>query len=273
MERWWINGQPGRSVDISDRGLAYADGLFETMAIRNGKPRFLAHHLDRVLGGCGRLGLPVPGRDSLAAGLSVAAEDVQHGVLKLIITRGTGPRGYALPGKVSATVAWSTTATESRRAMPVEVRWCETMASANPAIAGLKTLDRLDQVLARAEWSQPGVDEGLMTSTDGWLIGGTASNVFLVSGDRLLTPSVGRSGIAGVMRRVVIEAARRAGLSVRVADLPPSAVAAAAEVFVTNALTGIRPVHRLGRQTWESGPVTRQLRNLLVSLGVQECAG
>jgi 4-amino-4-deoxychorismate lyase len=147
------------------------------------------------------------------------------------------------------------------------------MVSANPATAGLKTLGRLDQVLARAEWAGSDVSEGLMTSTEGWLIGGTASNVFLVTGDRLLTPSLRRAGIAGVMRQVVLEAARSAGIPVSVADLPPSAVAGASEVFLTNALTGIRPVQRLGTHVWTVGPVTRLLRARLVEAGVAECAG
>jgi 4-amino-4-deoxychorismate lyase len=147
------------------------------------------------------------------------------------------------------------------------------MASVNPATAGLKTLGRLEQVLARAEWSGPDVEEGLMVTTEGRLIGGTASNVFIVQRDRLLTPAVDRSGIAGVMRRVVLEAARRAGLEAAVADLAPAAVGEATELFLTNALTGIRPVHRLGARAFATGPVTSRLRELLVAAGVPECAG
>ena len=178
-----------------------------------------------------------------------------------------------MPAVSATTLAWGLASTEPQASRPIQVRWCETMVSANPATAGLKTLGRLDQVLARAEWTQPDLSEGLMTSTEGRLIGGTASNVFLAAGDRLLTPAVGRAGIAGVMRRVVLEAARSAGIPVSVADLPPSALAAASEVFVTNALTGIRPVHRLGARTWSTGPVTRLLQERLIAAGVTECAG
>jgi 4-amino-4-deoxychorismate lyase len=272
MERWWINGQPGRSIDVTDRGLTYGDGLFETIAIRDGRPRFLAHHLDRLAEGCDRLRMARPDRVRLAADIAAAAE-FPHGVLKLVLTRGPGPRGYALPAASTPMLAWGTVASEPRASGPVRIRWCETMVTANPATAGLKTLGRLDQVLARAEWSQPEVREGLMTSTEGRLIGGTASNVFLVTGDRLLTPALGRAGIAGVMRRVVLEAARDAGILVCVSDLPPSAVAGAAEIFLTNALTGIRPVHTLGAHTWSTGPITRLLQARLVAAGVTECAG
>lgn len=273
MDRWWINGEPGRAIEVTDRGLAYGDGLFETVAIRDGQPRFLSHHLDRLLAGCGRLRLPSPARPTLAAQLSAAAEGIAHGVLKVILTRGSGPRGYAFPTSPVPTVIWGTAVTRPVPSRPIHVRWCETMASANPATAGLKTLARLEQVLARGEWSQADVAEGLMTSTEGRLIGGTASNVFLVTGERLLTPAVGRAGIAGVMRRVVLEAATGAGLAAVVADLPPTAVAGATEVFVTNALTGIRPVHSLGSRSWETGPVTRLLQASLAAAGVTECAG
>lgn len=273
MDQWWINGQPGRTIDVTDRGLAYGDGLFETLAIRDGRLRFLDYHLDRLLDGCDRLHLPAPDRTRLAADLALAAGGARHGVLKLILTRGPGPRGYGRPPGDASTVAWGLSTTAPQPSGPVRVRWCETMAGVNGATAGLKSLGRLDQVLARAEWTQSEVAEGLMTSTEGRLIGGTASNVFLVAGDRLFTPSVARAGIAGVMRRVVIEAARKAGIAVTVADLPPSAVSGATELFLTNALTGIRPVQRLGSQSWGTGPVTRLLQAALAAAGVSECAG
>ena len=273
MEQWWINGSPGRLIDVTDRGLTYGDGLFETIAIRAGNARFLDLHLDRLLSGCGRLRISAPEREGLEADLAAAARGTRHGVLKVIVTRGPGPRGYGLPVEPVTTVAWGTGNTHSVPSQPIDIRWCETMVAANPATAGLKSLGRLEQVLARAEWSQPGVAEGLMTTTEGQLIGGTSSNVFLVAGERIFTPAVHRAGVAGIMRRVVLEAARREGIEIVEGQLAPSDVRTAAEVFVTNALTGIRPVRQLGAQTWPTGPVTRRLQQLLAAAGVGECAG
>ena len=273
MENWWVNGQPGRLIDVTDRGLAYGDGLFETIAIRAGQPRFLGLHLDRLLAGCSRLRIAAPGRTSLESNLAAAAGGVRHGVLKVIVTRGPGPRGYGLPADPVTTVVWGAADSPVQASLPIEIRWCETMASVNPATAGCKSLARLDQILARAEWAQPEVAEGLMTTTDGHLIGGTASNVFLVTGARILTPAVHRAGIAGVMRRMVLTTAKDAGISIVEGQLAPSEVGNAAEVFVTNALTGIRPVRRLGARTWLTGPLTRQLQQLLAAAGVTECAG
>jgi len=273
MEQWWINGQPGRLIDIADRGFTYGDGLFETIAIRTGVARFLALHLDRLMGGCGRLRIAAPERKRLELDLVTAVRGIHNGVLKVIVTRGPGSRGYKLPAESVTTVVWGTTESEPLQSRPIEVRWCETMVATNPATAGLKTLGRLEQVLARAEWTRPEVAEGLMTTTDGQLIGGTSSNVFVVTGDRVLTPSVQRAGVAGVMRRVVLETARADGIEVVETGLAPAQVHAATELFVSNALTGIRPVCRLDSHAWTVGAVTRRMQELLVAAGVAECAG
>ena len=272
VDQWWINGQPGTSINISDRGLMYGDGLFETIAVRGSQPRFLELHLDRLLLGCQRLQILPPAREVLHRNLVSAAGTLRHGVLKVVLTRGSGPRGYALPETPMPTVAWGVMETAAASSAAIAVRWCATMASVNPATAGLKTLCRLDQVLARAEWSGQPFAEGLMRDATGRLIGGTASNVFVVRDGRLLTPAVSTAGIAGVMRRVVLEQARLHGLSAQETELDPADLHSAAEVFVTNALSGIRPVHRLDDQIWNTGPVTQRLGELLVAAGVEECA-
>jgi 4-amino-4-deoxychorismate lyase len=145
MEHWWINGHPGRLVDVTDRGFTYGDGLFETIAVRTGEARFLALHLDRLLAGCGRLRMVAPERGALAVNLVTAARGIRHGVLKIIVTRGAGSRGYKLPPEPVTTVVWGTMESEPLQSRPIEIRWCETMVSANPATAGLKTLGRLEQ--------------------------------------------------------------------------------------------------------------------------------
>lgn len=273
MNHWWVNGQPQTRIEITDRGFSYADGLFETIAIRGARLRFLDHHLDRLLDGCKRLGIePRMTRDHLSAELAAAAATLVCGVLKLIVTRGAGPRGYAVSPAAIPTIVWGIAATSPMRSDPIRLRWCETMVSVNRATAGLKTLGRLEQVLARREWTDPAVTEGLMTNSQGWLIGGTASNVFLVAGNQLLTPALHHSGVSGVMRRVVLAAAQGAGIRVTAADIRPALVNEATEVFVTNALIGIRPVARLENKVWMPGPITGRLRQLLADIGVDECS-
>lgn len=273
MEKFWINGVPGRLIDITDRGLSYGDGLFETMAIRRSIPRFIDLHLDRLYTGIARLRLPAPDRGWLHAQLAAATAGIDAGVMKLILTRGPGPRGYAPPQNPHATVAWSV---ESRNCQPstqIRVRWCETIAGRNPLTAGLKTLCRLEQVLARAEWQDESIAEGLMCDEQGLLTGGTASNVFVVTGACLQTPEITHTGISGVMRRVILQQARDSGIKVSELPLTRQALLDADELFLSNALTGIRPVCQLDDRQWSSGPVTRRLAALLVKRGVDECAG
>ena len=275
MERYWINGMPGRLVDIDDRGLAYGDGLFETIAIRCSAARFLDLHLDRLYAGSARLKLPAPERGSLFVQLTAAAAGIDEGVMKLILTRGPGPRGYrpAQHQHQQPTVAWGLERCKAQRWTPIRVRWCETIAGRNPVTAGLKTLCRREQVLARAEWQDELIAEGFMCDEQGQLVGGTACNVFIVSGGRLLTPSVTHAGISGVMRRVILQQAHEAGIESYQGPVTKKDLLDADEVFVSNALIGIRPVVQLGERQWKPGPVTFRLASKLVDLGVGECAG
>lgn len=273
MEQFWINGVPGRLIDITDRGLNYGDGVFETMAIRHHTPRFLDLHLDRLYAGAARLRLSTPERDWLHAQLAAAADGIDEGVMKLMLTRGSGPRGYAPIHGQEPTVAWGL---ESQPVQPwtqIRVRWCETIAGRNPVTAGLKTLCRLEQVLARAEWQDASIAEGLMCDEQGLLTGGTSSNVFLVAGGSLRTPAVTHAGISGVMRRVILQQARENGIEASEGPVTRQDFLEADEVFVSNALIGIRPVRQLEERRWAPGPVTRRLAAYLVNLGVYECAG
>jgi 4-amino-4-deoxychorismate lyase len=273
MEKFWINGVPGRLIDITDRGLAYGDGLFETIAIRRATLRFLDLHLERLYGGAARLGLPAPERAWLQGQLAAAAGEIDEGVMKCILTRGPGLRGYAPAPRPQPTVAWGIENRAAQPWTPIRVRWCETIAGRNPATAGLKTLCRLEQVLARAEWQDGSIAEGLMCDEQGLLTGGTASNVFVVAGGGLRTPATTHAGISGVMRRVILQQACESGIETSETAVTRQALLEADEVFISNALMGIRPVTQLEGRRWSLGPVTRRLAAEIMNLGVYECAG
>lgn len=155
----------------------------------------------------------------------------------------------------------------------VRVRVCTTPISVNPAVAGLKTLNRLDQVLARSEWVDPEVAEGLMRTHAGEVICGTMSNLFYVVGGGLLTPDLARCGIRGVMRRVVIEQARDIGYDCAEVRTDLRQLHAADEVFMTNSQFGLWPVRQLDDTHFGTGPgsVTRALMAALGRAGVVEC--
>lgn len=269
-----VNGVPTGSVSAGDRGLAYGDGLFETLALRTGTLRFVDAHLERLASGCARLGIPRPDGVQLRGQLAVVSDGVAHGVVKIILTRGSGPRGYAPPAVPEPTLIVSCHPGEpgAGPAAPLRVRECATPVATSPALAGLKTLNRLEQVLARAEWRDPAIGEGLMRDADGWYVGGTAGNLFIVRAGTLLTPGLGRCGVRGIMRGVVLAAAARLGITAAEADLARTDLDGASEMFLTSALIGIAPVGEFDGRRLATGPVTRRLRTALALAGVGECA-
>lgn len=274
--QWWINGVPAHQVEVTDRGLAYGDGLFETMAVEGGRPRLLEWHLDRLLTGAGRLGLPAPDRAGLAESLRARSAGQDRAVLKLLLTRGPGSRGYAPPPATSPTLAIGLLPRDPVPAAPyrtgITAGLSSIPAALSPALAGLKTLGRVEQVLAAAERQAAGFAECLMCDAGGELVSGTMSNLFLVRAGVLLTPRLDRSGVHGVMRRLVLELAPALGLPVREERLPAGRLAEADEIFVCNALIGLWPVSTLGDWQRAPGPVTRRIAAALADRGVVECA-
>ncbi|MBV5272279.1 MAG: aminodeoxychorismate lyase [Lamprocystis purpurea] len=251
--RLLINGLPTREIPVWDRGLSYGDGLFETILIRGGAPCQWSRHLARLEFGCRRLRIPYVGGAVLAAEARALTQGAD-GVLKILITRGAGGRGYRplplpcprrallfypLPGYP---VAWSRDG--------VILRWCATPASQNRALAGIKHLNRLDSVLARAEWDDPAVAEGLMLREDGRVVGGTMTNLFLWTGQSLITPILDRAGIAGTVRALTLELAVGLGIACRECHLNARDLRPARGLFLTNALIGCWPVRQLDGQDY-----------------------
>lgn len=266
-----IDGLPGLQIEALDRGLHYGDGLFETIACRGGHPRFLGLHLQRLDEGCRRLGIRLADLPGLSGQIRALAAAAPACIIKLILTRGSATaRGYGVQGDerprtVLLQYPWGT-----EDPVPweqgVAVRTAQGRLGENPALAGLKHLNRLEQVLIRAEWADPGIQESLVFSSSGWLVSGTMSNVFLVRGNRLMTPALTLAGVRGVMRRVVMRAAQRGGLTVTEAALDAASLAAAEEIFLTNARIGIWPVRALDGRPVRVGPLTRQLQQWLLPL-------
>jgi 4-amino-4-deoxychorismate lyase len=257
-----INGTESARISADDRGLLYGDGLFETMAAIDGRVQHLDLHLARLEEGCRRLRMPVPSSGLIAEECSRVLEGIGQATVKLMVTRGAGPRGYRPPAEPSITRIVNALAPRPRgdKLPPLTVRLCQTRLGQNPLLAGLKHLNRLEQVMACAEWDDPEIGEGLMLSMDGRLVCATAANVFLVLGGRLVTPEIRDCGVSGVMRQVVLAAARDLGIPTAVEDVRPESLDVAEEVFVTNAVIGIRPVGELmGVRKWSVGEVTRAL--------------
>lgn len=264
----WLNGLPVAGIEPSNRAMAYGDGLFETIAVCNGRARLLLWHLERLASGCKRLGIALDaGR--LSQELTAAVPVGGHGVVKIVIARAGAGRGYAAPAAAQGErlLRWLPAAMPpllgENAAVPV--RLCRQRLALQPRLAGLKHLNRLEQVLARAEWRDPAIVEGLMLDTAGHLIEGVSSNLFLVAGGRLLTPRLDQCGVAGVMRRLIIERlAPAADLVVEEARLSLADFYRADELFLTSSLIGIRPVTRVDCFALARTRLGQQLQRLLV---------
>lgn len=261
-----INGRADGGLEAADRGLAYGDGLFETLALRAGRPLNWSRHWARLARGCERLRLPLPERGLVEAEIDRLAGGVERGVLKLILTRGPGGRGYRLPESPHPTRLLSLHPwpdyPERWRRDGVALRICRTRLGLNPALAGLKHLNRLEQVLARAEWADE-VQEGLMLDVRGRVICGTMSNLFVLKGGRLLTPRLNEAGVEGVTRERILALAPRLGLETEVVPLSLPALYGAEGLFVCNSLIGLWPVRRLEGKAFRIPPMVRRLEEAL----------
>ena len=264
-----VNGEPVTEVSVRDRGLQYGDGLFETMAARGTRIAHWDRHMARLARGCQRLGIEPPDPVSLARdveALLTGAEPGLRAVIKVIVTRGSGGRGYrpplpAEPTRIVSRHDWpaypSDYATDG-----IRLGLCETRLSINPRLAGIKHLNRLEQVLARGEWGDE-YAECLMRDTEDYVVCGTMTNLFVLREGGLVTPPIDRCGIAGITRQRVIEAAAALGLPCKESRLTLDAVQSAAGLFVCNAIAGLWPVREFAGKAYVTSPPMRALLQAL----------
>lgn len=257
-----INGAPAASIPATDRGLAYGDGVFRTLRACNGQPLHWARHYQKLAHDCAALDIDVPSAAQLLSEVVAVAQS--HGVaaVKIIVTRGSGERGYAPP--LSSTplrvVVGSAYLPRPQVNAGMAVHLCRLRLGHQPALAGIKHLNRLENVLARREWHDVTIGEGLLLDQGDLAIGGTMSNLFVVEAGQLLTPRLDFCGVAGVTRERVIAVAAGAGITAIEQRLPLQQVLDADEVFLVNSLMGLQTVARMGSREWSAMPVSRELR-------------
>jgi 4-amino-4-deoxychorismate lyase len=260
-----VDGVARDHVAATDRGLAFGDGVFRTLAVRAGRPLNWSWHRRRLAADCETLGLALPAEELLLAELrQVAPGDA---AAKIIVTRGEATRGYGIPSDARATrvvMAFPPPRYPSSHAeLGIGVRRCALVLSEQARFAGAKTLNRLENVLARSEWDDAAIAEGLLADAHGRVIEGCASNLFIVRRGRVATPDLSRCGVIGAQRERVRELLARGGTACAVEDLGWQAVEDADEIFLTNSLIGIWPVTRLEARRWGVGPVAGRLQELI----------
>ena len=218
----------------------------------------------RLESGCQRLAIPFPNLELLASECQRVIGVRKQGVLKILLSRGVGGRGYRSPADVQPTRIvvlhpWPDYPRNWWRE-GIRLRICSTRLGESPALAGLKHLNRLEQVLARAEWDDPQIAEGVMLDGAGRVVEGTMTNLFLLRDGVLFTPGMSRCGVAGVMREVVLEVARERGMAVSETDLVARDLEVADGMFMSNSLIGIWPVRELEGKALDAAAIPKGFR-------------
>lgn len=265
--RTLVDGVPCDTLSVLDRGLGYGDGLFETVRVIGDRAPLWSRHMARMAEGGRRLAIPLPAPDALWREVLAVTARMAEAVVRITVTRGIGPRGYAppaepAPARIVAAFPMPTPAPRLA-AEGLRLRVCDLRLAAQPALAGLKHLNRLEQVLARAEWNDPSIHEGLLLDAEGRVVCATMANVFAVIGGTVVTPSVARCGVAGVARAEVLAAWQE----VQVRDLALDELSSAQEVFLTSSVRGILPVQAVGDKVFAPGPVARAMQRHWRALG------
>ena len=244
-----VNGEDSAVFPVSDRGLQYGHGVFETIAIKEGQPEHWDQHMARLVKGCVQLSIKKPDLSLLKKEALQLANNIDKAVVKIIYTGGEGDRGYKtpelpLPNRILSISEWPDYPHQNFLT-GVVVRLCENRLGSNPILAGIKHLNRLEQILARSEWTDSEIAEGIMLDMQGHVIEGTMSNVFFVKNNTLCTPQLNQCGVAGVMREVVLDLAESFGINIYIDDFTPGDIFQADELFLTNSLIGIWAVNKI----------------------------
>ncbi len=263
-----VNGINSEHISVNDRGLHYGDGLFETIACNNAKPQFLAQHLERMQKGAEQLHIKFPDTHLFHQDINIAldANNQSRCVIKLILTRGQGKRGYAYdnsmpPTRICQLSEWPQHV-DGWKQTGIKATFCKTQAISSSQLAGIKHLNRLENVLAGNELGTE-FQEGFLSDANGHVIEGTMSNLFAVTGKKLLTPDLAYAGIAGIMRDQIISIAGENKIPVEVCNISQQQLKQADEIFISNSLIGVCRIQQLDEQTFQSDDMFRLINTAL----------
>lgn len=270
-----INGGSEQAISVFDRGFAYGDGVFRTMQMRSGLPVNWPFHYQKLVADCAAIGIVCPSAELLMSDfqklfeIDNLADETPYisEVAKIIITRGEGERGYAPPAVTVPTRVIIKSAmpnyAELNYQQGVQLRVCETRLALQPKLAGIKHLNRLENVLARMEWREESIFEGLLLDQVGNVIECTMSNVFARFGNRLITPDLSQCGVAGITRQRILGLGKVLGLSVSVESLTLVQLLQADEVIICNSLYGAFQVNSIDNKVWPQQELALKIRNML----------
>lgn len=265
-----INGKVNNKLLVIDRGFQYGDGLFETIAIYKSRPLCWEEHIERLIYGCKCLKIKTPNKKTLKQELIFLSKGFKRAIIKIIVTRGINERGYGFSknifsNRVLIIYPWLE---YSRVKHGVNLGLCSMRLSHNKVLAGVKSLNRLEQVMARSEWNDSSIHEGLVMDTSDNIIEGTMSNLFYIKNNILFTPKLNLCGIKGVIRRKIIENSKISGFEIKIKKTSLKQLLNADEIFVCNSVIGIWPVKKILKQKFSIGKFTKKIKKILIDSNI-----
>ena len=267
-----INGVSADYLNINDRAIHYGDGLFETILCSEDALLYWPQHYQRLQTSADRLKLRCPDEAVFLDDIRTLLElnetsGASAYAIKIIITRGSSDRGYVIPKKTNekrvvliSALAADYSSLVSGELLSGELYVCKNQVSINESLAGLKHLNRLENVLARNEWNDTAKHQyidGLMLNARQQVIEGSMSNVFAVKENNLYTPDLSQSGVNGIMRDMIIDVAGRKNIQLSTVDLKLEDLYGMEEIFISNSLMGIRSANKLETSLYQQQTVTK----------------
>lgn len=267
-----VNGSFDQAISVFDRGFSYGDGVFRTMKMRSGMPVSWPFHYQKLVADCAAIGIVCPSAELLMSDLQKLFEqelfsDDATQVAKIMITRGEGERGYApptitVPTRVVIKSAFPQYA-EALYVKGAQLHLCNTRLAAQPKLAGIKHLNRLENVLARMEWREDAIFDGLLLDTTGNVIECTMSNIFARFGRDLLTPDLSQCGVAGITRERILGLSSVLGLDIQIKPLTLEQFLQADEIIICNSLYGAFQVTAIHHHNWPQQDLAANIRNIV----------
>ncbi len=258
-----VNGVFTDSIKANDRGLMYGDGVFRTLRIKHGVPLNWTLHYHKLASDCAALELSCPPISVLEKELERASESMQNCIAKIVVTRGAGGRGYLPEAALEPTLIVSTSPAPEHEFQEIRAHLCDLRLSHQPRLAGIKHLNRLENVIARMEWNDPETREGILLDLEGNVIEGTMSSLLLYHDGSVIAPDLSRCGVDGVQRARVLACCAERKIPARIESFGIERLIQADEVFLVNSVIGLWQIVELGAASWPRGKFCEAMRGWL----------